>query len=339
MNRRSLLLLAFIGALAPSTPSYGQPADFSGKTVRLYIGFGPGGGYDTYGRLVARHIGRHLPGHPTVVPQNMPGAGSLTLANFLTNSAPRDGTAIAVLGQAIPTEQYLLDRNINFDAQKYNWIGRVSSAVEMLFVWHTVPVTRIEDIRTRETIMGGTGPVSSLVMMPQLLNNLAGMKFKIISGFSGTTEIALAMERGEVEGSGTPLESLSSYRANWVREKKIKILLQYTAERDPEVAHIPTMVEMGRDEEARRILTLYASGSEFGRSITSPPGLPAATVTALRRGFDAMLADPMFLADVKKLGLPLKPWTGERLQQAVADIGKFSPAFIAKAKAARAAPK
>ena len=175
----------------------------------------------------------------------------------------------------MPTEQFLLDSNMKFDAQAFNWIGRVSSAVEMVIVWHTVPVNRIEDVRTRETIMGGTGPASSTVMMPYLLNNLAGMKFKVITGFNGTTEIALAMERGEVEGSATPLESLTSYRADWVRDKKIKILLQYTAERDPEVADIPTMVEMGRSEEARQILRFYASGAEIGRSIVAPPNLPA----------------------------------------------------------------
>ena len=338
-SRTTVTLLALAGALGLSAPALAQPADFSVKTIRLYIGFGPGGGYDTYGRLVARHIGRHLPGNPAVVPQNMPGAASLTLANFLANTAPRDGTALAILNQAMPTEQYLLDQNVNFDAQKYNWIGRVSSAAEIMLVWHSVPVNRIEDVRTRETIMGGTGPASSLVMMPYLLNNLAGMKFKVIVGFNGTTEIGLAMERGEVEGSGTPLESLTSYRADWVRDKKIKLLLQYTAERDPEVAHIPTMVEMGQSEEARRILTLYASGAEFGRSITAPPGLPAATVTALRRGFDAMLADPVFLADMKKAGLPLKPWTGERLQQAVHDIGALTVPLVAKARAARAPPK
>lgn len=335
-SRAAIALLALAGAFGQS--ALAQPADFSGKTIRLYIGFGPGGGYDTYGRLVARHIGRHLAGNPTVVPQNMPGAASLTLANFLANTAPRDGAALAILNQAMPTEQYLLDQNVNYDARKYNWIGRVSSAVEMAIVWHTVPVKTIEDVRTRETLMGGTGPASSTVLMPYLLNNLAGMKFKVISGFNGTTEIALAMERGEVEGSATPLESLTSYRADWVRDKKIKLLLQYTSERDPEVAQIPTMVEMGQSEEARQILAFYASGAEFGRSITAPPGLPAATVTALRRGFDAMLADPVFLADMKKTGLPLKPWTGERLQKAVADIGTFPAPFIAKAKAARAKP-
>src|SRR5712671_5363665 len=308
---------------------------FTGKTIRLTIGTGPGGGYATYGRLVARHLGRHVPGNPSVVPQNMPGAASLTLTNFLYNQAPRDGTAIGIINQAMPTEQYLLDQNINYDAAKFNWIGRVSSAVEMLIVWHTVPIDTIEGVRARETIMGGTGPTSSTVFIPYLLNNLAGTKFKVILGFNGTTEIGLAMERGEIEGSATPLESLTSYRANWVREKKIKILLQQTAARDPEVPDIPTMVEMGRSEEARQILGFFASAAEIGRSIAAPPALQPATVTTLRRAFDKMFQDGAFLDEVKRAGIQLKPMSGERLQALVADVAKFSPALVQKARVAR----
>jgi tripartite-type tricarboxylate transporter receptor subunit TctC len=313
-------------------------ADFTGKTIRLYIGTGPGGGYDFYGRLVARHIGRQLRGNPAVVPQNMPGASSLTLTNFLYKSAPRDGTAVGIINQAMPTEQYLDIANSSYDAKRFQWIGRVSSAVEMAIVWHTVPVNTIEDVRTRETLMGGTGPTSSTVFIPYLLDNLAGMKFKVVTGFNGTTEIALAMERGEVEGSATPLESLTSYRADWVRDKKIKILLQYTAARDPEMPNIPTMVEMGRTEEARQILGFYASAAEIGRSIVAPPGMAPEVVTALRRGFDAMLSDGAFLDEVKRAGVQLKPMDGESLQELVAAVAKFPPALIEKARKAREKP-
>jgi tripartite-type tricarboxylate transporter receptor subunit TctC len=312
--------------------------NFAGKTIRLYIGTGPGGGYDTYGRLVARHIGRHMPGNPAVVPQNMPGASSLTLTNFLFNQAPRDGTAIGIINQAMPTEQYLVESNINYDSRRFNWIGRVSSAVEMAIVWHTVPVNTIEDVRKRETLMGGTGPTSSTVFVPYLLNNLAGMKFRVISGFNGTTDIGLAMERGEIEGSATPLESLTSYRANWVRDKKIKILLQYTAQRDAEMSDVPTMVEMGQTEEARQILAFFASAAEVGRAIVAPPDMPAATVTILRRAFDAMFDDPAFLDDIKRTGIQLKPMTGERLQDLVGNVAKFPPPLVQKAKIAREKP-
>src|SRR6516162_4581887 len=287
-------------AILPTVPAaHAQPAQsFAGKTIRLYIGTSPGGGYDTYGRLVARHIGRHLAGNPAVVAQNMPGASSLVLANFLFNQAPHDGTALGIINQSMPSEQYLLDQNVNYDASKFNWIGRVSSTVELLIVWHTVPVGRIEDVRFREAIMGGTGPTSSTEFIPRVLNNLAGMKFKVISGFQGTSDVALAMERGEVEGSGTPLESLSSYRANWVRDRRIKLPVQETATRDPEIPDVPAMAEMGTAEEARQILRFFASASEVGRSTVAPPAIAPETVKTLRRAFDAMLADPAFLDDI-----------------------------------------
>jgi tripartite-type tricarboxylate transporter receptor subunit TctC len=318
--------------------SVSAQSDFSGKTIRLYIGTGPGGGYDTYGRLVARHIGRHIAGNPALVPQNMPGASSLTLTNFLFNTAPRDGTAIGMINQAMPTEQYLDIGNTNYDSKRFNWIGRVSSAVEMAIVWHTVPVNTIEDVRRRETLMGGTGPTSSTVFVPYLLDNLAGMKFKVVTGFNGTTEIALAMERGEVEGSATPLESLTSYRADWVRDRKIRILVQYTAARDAELPDVPTMVELGRGEEARRILGFYASAADVGRSIVAPPAMPAQSVATLRRAFDEMLADPVFLEEGKRTGIQLKPMSGDRLQDLVSRLGSFPPSLVEKARQAREKP-
>ncbi len=330
-------VLAAVLLVAESRPGMAQ-SDFSAKTIRLYIGTGPGGGYDTYGRLVARHLGRHIAGNPAVVPQNMPGASSLTLTNFLFNTAPRDGTAIGIINQAMPTEQYLAIGNTNYDAERFNWIGRVSSAVEMAIVWHTVPVSTIEDVRTRETLMGGTGPTSSTVFVPYLLDNLAGMKFKVVTGFNGTTEIALAMERGEVEGSATPLESLTSYRADWVRDRKIRILLQYTALRDAEIPDVPAMVELGRNDEARQILRFYASAADVGRSIVAPPAMPAQSVATLRRAFDEMLADPEFLAEGKRAGIPLKPLSGERLQDMVSRLGNFPSSLVEKARRAREKP-
>jgi len=324
--------------LALSARAFAQ-ADFAGKSIKLYIGTGPGGGYDTYGRLVARHIGRHLPGNPSVLAQNMPGASSLTLTNYLYNSAPRDGTAIGIINQAMPSEQYLDIGNANYDSARFNWIGRVSSAVEMAIVWHTVPVATIEDVRARETIMGGTGPTSSTVFIPYLLDSLAGMKFKVITGFNGTTEIALAMERGEVEGSATPLESLTSYRADWVRDRKIRILLQYTAVRDADLADIPTMVELGQTEEARRILGFYASAAEIGRSIVAPPALPPPVVAALRRAFDDMLRDPMFLDEARRSGIQLKSMAGERLQELVLQVANFPSALLERARRAREKPR
>ena len=310
--------------------------DFSGRSMRMYIGSSAGGGYDTYGRIVARHLGRFLPGNPTFAPSNMPGAGSISLTNFLYNQAPRDGTAMAIINQSIPVDQYLDAGKANYDTAKFNWIGRASSAAEIMIVWHNTPVDKIHDVREREVIMGATAPSSSLVIMPTVLNNLAGTKFRIIPGFSGTTDIGLAMERGEVQGSGTPLESLTSYRAHWMREKKIKLLLQYTAARDPDLPDVPAMVEMGPDEEARRILGFYAFGADVGRSFVAPPEMNADVVRVLRRGFDAMIGDSQFREEAAKAGLPLKPMRGEDLQERIASLAQFPPDLLEKARKARA---
>jgi tripartite-type tricarboxylate transporter receptor subunit TctC len=325
-------LLTSFGTFASAQTS------FNGKMIRLYIGTGAGGGYDAFGRLVARHIGRHIPGNPGVVPQNMPGASSLTLTNYLFNSAPRDGTAIGTINEGIPSEQYLDPSITTYDSKKFNWIGRVTSVVELIIVWHTVAVNAIEEVRTRETIMGGTGPTSPTVFIPYLLNNVAGMKFKVITGFTGTTDVGLAMQRGEVEGSWTPLESLTSYRLEWMRERKIKLLMQYNAVRDPEIPDVPAMIELGKTEEERQILGFFASAKDVGRSIVAPPGMPAETVTTLRRAFDEMLTDPLFMDDAKKMGFVLKPMAGERLQELIIELSKFPPALVEKARRAREKP-
>lgn len=332
--RKAAVALAAASLLCVGTAA-AQEGDFHGKTITLYIGTGPGGGYDTYGRLVARHIGRMLPGNPTVVVQNMPGASSLVLTNFLYNKAPRDGTAIGVINQAMPMEQLLQVKGIAYDANRFNWIGRVSSAVETGIVWHTSPVKTIEDVMTHETLVGGTGPTSSTVFIPNLLNNLAGTKFKVITGFNGTNEIGLAMERGEVEGSGTPLESLKSYRAQWMRDGKIRVILLWSGRREPELPDVPSMVELGKTEEAKRILKFYAAADDIGRAVVAPPGMAQDTVATLRRAFDRTVKDPQFLAEARKSGLEVKPLKGELLRDMVAEVATFPQDMVAKARQAR----
>ena len=332
---RSLLALLCAAALQITSAQAQDQEAFRAKSITLYIGTGPGGGYDTYGRLVARHLGRMLPGNPAVVVQNMPGASSLVLTNFMFNKAPRDGSAIAVINQAMPMEQLLQNEGIAYDANRFNWIGRISSAVETGIVWHTTPVKTIADVMTRETLVGGTGPTSSTVFVPYLLNNLAGTKFKVITGFNGTNEIGLAMERGEVEGSGTPMESLKSYRANWVREGKIRVIVLWSGRREAEMPDVPSIVELGKTDEARRILKFYASADDIGRAIVAPPNMSPEIVTTLRRAFDRMLTDAKFLEDAEKAGLDVKPMPGEKLQEMVAEVATFPKALVEKARIAR----
>ena len=256
------------------------------------------------------------------------------LTNYLYNKAVRDGTAVGVIGQAMHIEQRMSE-GVAYDTARMNWIGRVTSATEFGIVWHTSPIQRIEDARDRVTIVGGTGRTSSTDYIPMLLNNLAGTRFKVVTGFPSSTAIALAMERGEVEGSATPWETLVSFRADWLAEKKIRIILQWTAARDADLPDVPALPELAQSEEGREILKLFGSAGDFGRSVVAPPGLPAERVAIMRRAFDQMLKDPQFLADAGKLKMPVKSATGEQLQQWVEEVAALPAAFIAEADHAR----
>lgn len=343
MHRTAIAAAAvglLLGRLMAGGSAQAQDSEnFRGRAITLSIGTGAGGGYDAYGRLVARHIGDQIPGRPAVIVQNVPGASSLVLTNTLFNKSPRDGTALGVINQAMPMEQLLQTEGICYDANRFTWIGRVSSAAETGIVWHTTPVMRIEDVMTRETIVGGTGPTSSTVFIPYLLNNLAGTKFRVVTGFNGTNEIGLAMERGEVEGSGTPLESLRSYRANWVRDHLVRVIVLWSGHREAELPGVPSIVELGRTEEAKRILRFYASADDIGRAIVAPPGLSPEVTGMLRLAFDRMLVDREFLADATREGLDIKPLSGEDLQSLVADVASFPAELVPRARAAREGPR
>ena len=308
---------------------------FRGKTVRVLIGAAPGGGYDQDARLIARHIAAHLPGNPTAVAENMPGASSLVLTNYLFNSAPRDGTAFGIINLAMPLEQLLGNQNIHFDATKFAWLGRTRKATEMGVVWHTSPVNTIRDVFEHETIVGGTGPTSETEYVPRLLNNLAGTKFRIVSGFSGISDLGLAMERGEVEGGAAPLDALMGYRSDWLRDKKVKMLVIYTRTRNPAIPDVPSMVELGRDDEAKNILALYASSAEIGRAFIAPPGLPPDRLSQLKTAFEETFKDPAFLDDAKAQRVDLEPLNGEGLQQLVTQMQSFPGSLIPKARDAR----
>lgn len=331
-----IVLLSWLAYFHSASAQTQKPDEFfEGKAINLYIGTTAGGTYDLYGRLVARYIGSHIPGRPSLVVQNMPGAASLRLANFLFNNAPRDGTALGVINQAMPIEQFIQTEGIRYKADEFTWIGRATSAVETLLVWHSVPVKSVYDIFDREVVMGGSGPTSSTVFIPKLLNNLGGTKFKVVPGYSGMPEAGLAMERGEVEGMGVPLQSLKSNRAEWVKQGKIKIIVQLTPKRHPELKDVPTMVELGKTEDGRKILNLHASASEIGRSIVAPPEMAPERVRILRRAFDSAIQDPLLVAEAAKQNMDLEPMTGEDLQAFVKDLMAFPAHLVPVARSAR----
>jgi tripartite-type tricarboxylate transporter receptor subunit TctC len=324
-----------LGLTLPGGPltAQAQPrVDFGGKAITIISSFGAGGGYTTYADIVARHLGAHLPGRPTVIVKTMPGAGGLNGTNYLFNVAARDGTVLGVVPQTVAIAQALGETGLRYDARAFHWIGRVNSNVEVQQTWHTSAVRTIQDAKTREAILGGTGPESSSVVFPRILNAMFGMKFKVVAGYEGVNMVSVAMERGEVEGMLRPWSVTKTVRPEWLRESKINLLVQYALARHPELPDVPAVADLAETDPQRQVLGLYASGSDIGRSIVAPPGVPAETVAVLRRAFMAAMSDAALLADVAKSGIDIDPLPGERLQEIVRQAVAVPPPAVELAK-------
>jgi tripartite-type tricarboxylate transporter receptor subunit TctC len=323
-------LVALAGLCVLSGSASAQKADdfFKGRTISIYIGFAPGGSYDYYGRLVARFLGRHIPGNPTIVTQNMPGAGSFLAANFLYNAAPKDGTALGVVTQTIALEEALKTKGVQYHSAQFNWIGRMTAILEVTLTGPKARARTVDDARKMEVPVAGTGSGSPSEGYPKLLNALAGTKFKIISGYPGSTQGIMAAEAGEVDGALTSWNTLKRTRAASLANGEFSLLVQYALQRHPDLPNVPTIVELGQTPEAKKILTFYASGAEVGRSLIAPPGLPPERVKQMRAGFDAMLKDPEFLSEVEKTQVEFQPASGEFMQKLIADTAEAPRAVI-----------
>ncbi len=302
-------------ALAQQTPERFFAAK---RTINLYIGYAPGGSYDLYGRMVARHLGKYVPGNPTVVPQNMPGAGSLQAANFIYSVAPKDGSALGALGETLVMEQALRNPGVKYDATKLTWIGRIASSNNIHLVWHTAKSQSIEDTKTIEMTVAGTGPANVAETVPKLLNALIGTKFKVVSGYPSSGPGMLAMERGEVDGAGTSWAVVKSQHQAWLKEKKVKIILQNLPERAADLPDVPALVELAKTDFERQLLGLYASGGAIGRAISAPPGLPDDIAKALRDAFMNMTKDADLLSEAGRANLDVEPADHLALEKVVA---------------------
>jgi tripartite-type tricarboxylate transporter receptor subunit TctC len=295
-------------------------ADFKASTVSVAIASGTGGGYDTYGRLAARHLGKYLPGNPAMVPKNQPGAGGVVLANAMYNVAPKDGSAIAILQAGTPFEPLFGNAQAKFDPERFNWLISLNKLVNIGVFWHTSRVKAMNDLLTGEVIVGSSGGgTASTEVYPNLLNNLAGTKFKIIAGYKGTGDTGLAMERGEVEGIvGTELSSLRANRPDWIRDNKVRIVIQVGLTKSPELPGVPSAVDLIKDPESRQVVELLLARQEHGRVFLAPPGVPADTVATLRRAFMAMAKDKAFLDDAEKLHADIVVNSGEEVAALIA---------------------
>jgi tripartite-type tricarboxylate transporter receptor subunit TctC len=307
----SLLCIHQANAQAPAESLFAR------KSIMITVGYAPGGSYDLYARIVARALGRHLPGQPTVVVQNMSGAGSLQAANYLYKVAPKDGTALGVVAETIPMEQALQNPGVQYDAARFTYVGRVASSNNILLVWHTSKAQSYAELLTTPIAVAGTGPANVAETVPKVLNALAGTKFKVISGYPSSGPAMLAMERGEVDGTATSWAVVKAQRMEWINDKKAKIVLQFLPTRSLELPEVPALGEVGQTAEAKEILNLYASGGALGRYVIAPPDLAPETAKALRDGFAAMVKDPTFLAEAKTAKLDIEPATALELEKVV----------------------
>jgi tripartite-type tricarboxylate transporter receptor subunit TctC len=333
MHCRSTTLGGLVLALLFAAPTV-APADpvadfYRGKTVNVLIGVGVGGEYDIQARLVARHIGKHIPGHPTVVPQNMTGAGGLKMLNYLYGVAPKDGTNIGMIQNAFPALQAAGLQGVQYDAGRMQWLGTIAAVNETMAVWHTTGVRSIEDARQREVIAGASGRGAITYTYPALMNELLGTRFKIVTGYTGGNQINLAMERGEVEARNNTWSSWKATKAAWLAEKKIVVIAQ-AGPRPPDL-DAPSLEQLGRTPEDRQLIELVVSGTQLGRPFATNAA-PPERVAALRAAFAATMKDPEFMAEAAKLGFEVVPVLGEPMQRTVEKVLATPPTVAARAK-------
>ena len=329
---RRMVFATLASVLALSHTAIADEGFYAGKQVRLVIGFGAGGSYDLYGQLVARHIGKFLPGNPTIVPESMPTAGSMNAVNYLYNVAPRDGTVIGTVASGAPTMPFFYPTQAKFDASRLIWIGSVAKAVYVDVVESNVPVKTVEDLKTKEVILGASGPGAALVDLPKLMNAIAGFHYRLVMGYNAVPDIYLAMSRGEVQGvSGTTWDSIS--RAPGYASGAIRVVLQYGSKKVPELPNVPLATSLVKNQSDLQTMNLLLARQDMGKPFLAPPGLPAARIAELRNGFMRMTKDADFLADAKKTRLDVDAIDGATVQNLVDEVQKTPPAVVARVKA------
>ena len=321
-------------ALMATTARADAVADFyGGRTITVVIASGAGGGYDFFGRALAKYIGRFLPGHPNAIVQNMPGAGGTKMANYAYNVAPQDGTMIGVPLAPTPMVQVLTPKGIKYDATRFHWIGNIEQSVGILFTYQTSPTRTIADAMKRVTPMAGSGKNSATYQTPVLCNALLGTKFKVVLGYGGAAQMELAIEKGEVDGRMGVWQTLKTTQPAWIRDRKVNFLAQSALERSKQLPDTPTYIELAKTEEGRKIFEFLALQNLTGRAVFAPPGAPPDRVAALRHAFDQAVRDPGMLADMAKVGMEIEPTSGEEVQKAVDRMIATPPQIVARMQA------
>ena len=324
--------------LCPGSVAHSQSVEsfYRGQNLRILVGYGPGTGYDVYARVLGRHIARFIPGQPTIVVQNMPGAGSLTMANNLYNVAPRDGSTIGIPARNLLMEPVYGNDNARFDARKFTWIGSMNRETATCFVWAATGITRIEDVQKREALVGAPSTISASYVYPQLMNGLIGTHFKVVTGYPDSGAEGLAMERGELDGHcAFTWGSLKSARRDWLDNKRINILAQLSVSKSAELPDVPLIMDYAKSATARQTFELVFADQEMARPIGAPPDVPTDRAAALRAAFTATMKDADFVADAEKSGVDIDPIDGAAISALLDRLYQTPPAVVETVKKIR----
>jgi tripartite-type tricarboxylate transporter receptor subunit TctC len=334
MKKTLLVLSVFFAIVTPASAQEDVAAFFKGKTLRLIVGIGVGSGYDINARLLARYMAAHIPGQPTIIVQNQPGAGSLTMTNALYNAGPFDGTVMGASFNGMPTTPLLQPAGARFDPVKLNWLGSTNRETQAMYVWHTAPAQVLEDARAKEIVMGAQAPGSTQFDYPVLANKLFGFKFKVVTGYESTPKIHLAMESGEVHGTIANWSTLKAINPGWITDKKIRIIAQWALKKNPELADVPLFLDLAKTDAERAALELMLARLEYGRPFFLPPNVPAPRLEALRRAFDATMKDPAYLAEADKLKIEVDPLSGAEVAALVEQVSRTPADTVARVRTA-----
>ena len=322
---------ALVGLSVLSAPALGQSVEefYRGKQVRFIISSATGGDYDQWSRLIARYLGKYIPGNPAIVPQNMPGGGQIIATNHLFNIADKDGSVIGMIGRNLPNDALIKKEGVRFDPVKFNWLGSPELTNRVCVAFEGAPVQKAQDLFQHELLVGGAGAGTAVSNTPVLLARLLGMKFKLVEGYGNSQAVLLAMERGEVQGICQSLSSLRGSRPDWFQSGKLKVL--FNTERSPVPdLNAPSVFEYVKNEEQRRVLALYTSSVELGRPIVAPPGVPKDRVEALRKALGDTLKDPDLLEEAKKQGMEMTYVSGQELEKLITDLMNTPPDIVEK---------
>ncbi|MBY5775156.1 hypothetical protein HFN63_34825 [Rhizobium leguminosarum] len=325
---RLLVAAGILMGLSGASMAQSVEEFYRGKTIDLIIGYSPGGGYDQYARLIARHIGEHIPGKPQIVPRNMPGASSFLAANYLYNVAPKDGSVLGMVAQSVPLSQVLGEVSLRLDASKFPQIGSPAQDNNVVVTWTTSKIKTFEDAQKAKSIIGATGGSTS-AQYPNIMNAVLGTKFEIITGYPGGNEINFAMENGEVDGRGS-VNWASVKPLGWVEKKLINVLVQIGLQRERDLPDVPLIFELAKNPEDEKLLRLLSAPTALGRPVITTPGVPEERVQAMRDAFDKMVVDPVFLKAAASEGLTIVPKSGKDLQSVVNEIVAASPDVVSR---------